>query len=165
MLLSGSHAVFPVLMRSASCRYPVCICWCLFDLSCEWSTAGQVKEFPWLVPHVHSVIVQSTFCPFLIRHIIVLFVIHLLHVRLLIVFYPLLVRYVCASYDFSRRSSPHLDDFHHWINSFCIFYVCNLYLCICDSTIDMWQHHYYCVSGSIITRICVMYENSDYLFF
>ena len=92
--LSGSRAVCPVLMRSASCRYPVCIRWCPFDLSCERSTPGQVTECPGRVPHdiVHSVIVQPTFCPFLIRYIFVLSVIHPLHVRLLTVLYPLLVR-------------------------------------------------------------------------
>ena len=45
-------------------------------------------------------IVQPTFCPFLIRYIFVLCVIHLLHVRLLTVLYLLLVRYVCVPYDF-----------------------------------------------------------------
>ena len=37
--LSGSCAACPVLMCSASCRYPVCIRSCPLDLSCERSTA------------------------------------------------------------------------------------------------------------------------------
>ena len=103
--LSGSHAVCPVFLRSASCRCPVCIPCCPFDLSCEPSTAGQVTEFPGRLPHLQSVIVQPLLCPFIIQYIFVLSVIHLLHVRLLTVLYPLLVRYVCASYDFR-------DDLH-----------------------------------------------------
>ena len=78
--MSGSRAVCPVLMRSASCRYPVCIRLCPFDLSCERSTTGQVTEFPGRVPHAHSVIVQRTFCPFLILYVFVLSFIHLSHV-------------------------------------------------------------------------------------
>ena len=42
----------------------------------------------------HSMLVQRTFRPFLIRYIFVLSVIHLLHVRLLTVRYPLLIRHV-----------------------------------------------------------------------
>ena len=53
--LCGSRAVCPVLMRSASCRYPVCIPLCPFDLSCERSTARQFKECPGRVRHVLSV--------------------------------------------------------------------------------------------------------------
>ena len=52
-----------------------------FGPSNERSTAGQVKEFPGRLPHAHSVIVQRTFCPFLIWYIFVLSVIHLLNVR------------------------------------------------------------------------------------
>ena len=74
--LSGSRAVCPVLVRSASCRYPVCVRLSPFDLSCERSTAGQVTEFPGRVPHVYSVIVQPTLCPFLIRYMFVLSVRH-----------------------------------------------------------------------------------------
>ena len=62
--LSGSRAVCPILIVSASCHYP-----------------GQVREFPGRVPHAHSVIVQLTFCPLIILYIFVLSVIHLLHVR------------------------------------------------------------------------------------
>ena len=62
--LSGSRAVCPVLMRSSSFRYPVCIRLCPFDFSCERSTTGQVTAFPGRVTHAHSVIVQRTFCPF-----------------------------------------------------------------------------------------------------
>ena len=89
---SGSGVVCPALMCLAFYRYPVCIRWCPLDLNCEWSTVGQVKEFPRRVPHVHSLILQPTFCPFLIWYIFVLFVIHLLHIRLLTFLYPLLVR-------------------------------------------------------------------------
>ena len=39
------------------------------------------KLFPRRVAHAHFVIVQRTFCPFLVRYIFVLSVIHLLHVR------------------------------------------------------------------------------------
>ena len=39
-------------------------------------TTGQETEFPGRVPRAHSVIIQRTFCPFLIRYIFVLFVIH-----------------------------------------------------------------------------------------
>ena len=121
--LSGSRSVCAVLMRSASCRYPVCIRWCPFNLSCERSTAGQVKKFPRRVQRAHSVFVQRTFCPFLIQYLFVLSVIHLLHVRLLTVHYPLLVWYICAPYDFRYDLHSIRDDFHHWINSFCIFFV------------------------------------------
>ena len=103
---SGSRAVCPVLTRSASCGYPVWIRWCPFDLNCEWSTTGQVTEFPRRVPHAHSVFVQRTFCPFLIRYMFVLSVIQPLHVRELTVLCMLLVWYVCALYDFR-------DDLHH----------------------------------------------------
>ena len=92
--LSGSRAVCPILIVSASCRYPVCIRWCPFDLSCERSTTGQVRKFPGRVPHAHSVIVQRTFCPFLIRYIFVLSVIHLLHN----VSWPFFVRYLFGMY-------------------------------------------------------------------
>ena len=118
--LSGSRAVCPVLMRSASCRHPVCISWYPLTVNCR---TGQVTEFPGRVPHVHSVIFQRTFCPFLIRYIFVLSVIYLLHVRLLTVLYPLLVRYVCAPYDIRDDLPRHWDDFHHRINIFCIFSV------------------------------------------
>ena len=66
------------------------------------------------------------------RYIFVLSIIHPLHVRELTVLCPLLVRYVCAFYDFR-------DDFHHRINIFlpffCPFGVRYLYLLMCDSTI------------------------------
>ena len=78
--LSGSRVVCPVLMLSASCRYPVCIRSCPFDLSCERPTTGKVTGLPGRVPRAHSAIVQRTLCPFLIRYIFVLSVIHLLHV-------------------------------------------------------------------------------------
>ena len=113
--LSGSTVVCPVLMCSASCRYPVCIRWCPFHLSCEWSTTAHVKEFHGRVPHVHSVIVQLRFCPFLIRHISILSVI--LYIHLLTVFCLLLIRFVCAPYDFRDDLHRHWDDFHHRINS------------------------------------------------
>ena len=32
--MNVSNVVCPVLMRQASCTYPVCICRCLFYLSC-----------------------------------------------------------------------------------------------------------------------------------
>ena len=54
-LLVRLYAVCLVLVRSASCRYPVCIRWCPFDLTCERSTTGHVTvktEFPGRVPHV-----------------------------------------------------------------------------------------------------------------
>ena len=38
------YAVCPVLVRSASCRYPVCIRLCPFDLGYERSTTGHVKR-------------------------------------------------------------------------------------------------------------------------
>ena len=79
--LSGSQAVCPNLIVSASCRYPVCIRWCPFDLSCEWSITGKVRDFHGWVPHAHSVFVQRTFCLFLIWYIFILSIIHLLHVR------------------------------------------------------------------------------------
>ena len=100
-VLSGSRAVCPVIVRSVSCMYPLMSA----DLSCESSTAGQVTEFPGRVPHLHSVIVQPMLCPFLIRYIFVLSVIHLLHVRLLTVLCTLLVQYLCAPYDLR-------DDLH-----------------------------------------------------
>ena len=108
--LSGYCAICPVLMRLASCRYPVCIRWCPFDLSCERSTAGHVTEFPRRVPYAHSVIAQRTFFPFLIWYIFVLSVVHLLHVRQLSVLCPLLVRYVRAPYDFRVDNHRHRDD-------------------------------------------------------
>ena len=43
--LSRSRAVCTVLLRLASCRYPLCIHWCLLYLSFERSTTGQVTEF------------------------------------------------------------------------------------------------------------------------
>ena len=119
--LSGSLAVCPVLMRSASCRYSVCIRWCPFDLNCIRWTTGQVTEFPRRVSHAHSVFVQRTFCQFLIRYIFVLTVIHPLHVRELTILCPLLVRYECALYDFRDYLQHHRDDFHHGINIFCLF--------------------------------------------
>ena len=122
--LYGSRAVCPVLMRSASCRYPVCIRWCPFDRSCERSTARQVKECPGRVRQVHSVIVQPTFCPFLIRYIFVLSIIHLLHARLLTVLCPLLVLYIFSPYNFRDDLHRHWDDFHHWIKLFLHFSVC-----------------------------------------
>ena len=79
--LSGSHAIGPVFMRLASCRYPVCIRRCLFDLSYEWSTTGHELEFPRREPHAHSVIVQRKFCPLLIWYIFVLSIIHPVYVR------------------------------------------------------------------------------------
>ena len=106
--LSGSRAVCEVLMRSASWRYPICIC----------ST-----KFPGRVPHAHSVFEKRTFCTFLIRYIFVLSVIHPLHVRKMTVLCPLLVRYVCALYDFRDDLHSHRDDFHHRINMFCPFSV------------------------------------------
>ena len=53
--LLSSYAVCRILVRSRSCKYPICICLCPFNLSCEWSTTGHVMvktEFPRLVPHV-----------------------------------------------------------------------------------------------------------------
>ena len=44
--LSGSRAVCPVVMHSASCKYPVCIRWCPFDLSCEWDNYRTGDRFP-----------------------------------------------------------------------------------------------------------------------
>ena len=123
--LSGSPAVCPLLMRLASCRYPVCIRWCPLDLSCEQSNARQVKEFPRLVPCAQSVFLQGTLCPFLIRYIFVLSFIHLLHVRLLTVLYPLLVWYIWAPNDFRHDLHRIWDDFHHRIHNFCIFFVCS----------------------------------------
>ena len=72
--LCGSHE-FSIL------QYHVRICQCPFDLDCERSTTGQVTEFPRRVPYAHSVFVQRTFCPFCIRYIFVLSVIHPLLVR------------------------------------------------------------------------------------
>ena len=82
------------------------------------SNTGQVTEFPGRVTREHSVIIQRTFCPFLIRYIFVLSVIHPLHLRLLTPLCPLLVRYICAPYMYNFR-----DDFHHRINNSCIFSV------------------------------------------
>ena len=62
--LSGSRAVCPVLMRSASCRYPVCIRWCPFDLSCERSTPGQVTEYPGRVPCGSTKCSPTQYAPF-----------------------------------------------------------------------------------------------------
>ena len=66
--LSGSRAVCPVLMRSASCMYQ------LMSVRSELWTfeRGQVKEFSRRVQRTHLVFVQRTFCPFLIRYIFVL---------------------------------------------------------------------------------------------
>ena len=100
--LSGSRAVCPILMRLASCRYFVSIRCCPFDLSCNWSTTGQVTEFPGRVRNVHSVIVQRTFCPFLIWYIFVLSVIHLLH----LVSWPFFVRCLFGTYALVTTSSP-----------------------------------------------------------
>ena len=58
--LSGSHAVCTFLMRSASCRYPLCIRWCPFDLRCERSTTRHLLEFP----DKHF---SHFFCPFGVR--------------------------------------------------------------------------------------------------
>ena len=121
--LPCSHAVCPVLMRSASCRYPVCIRWCTFDLNCERSTTGQVTEIPRRVPHAHSMFVQRTCCPFLKRNIFVLSIIHPLHVRKLTILCQFLVRYVCAPYHFREDLHRHWDNFHHRINRFRIFSV------------------------------------------
>ena len=119
--LSSSRAVCPVVMRSASCRYPVCIRRCPFDPSCKRSTTGQVTEFPGRISHAQSLIIQRTFCLFLICYIFVVSVIHPLHVRQLTVRCPLLVRYVCALCDYHDDLQRHRDDFHHRINIFCIF--------------------------------------------
>ena len=62
----------------------------------------QVTEFPSRVPHAHSVFVQRTFCPFRIRYIFVLFVIHPLHVRELTVTCPVRMRF----YRLPGRPSP-----------------------------------------------------------
>ena len=121
--LSGSRAFCLVIMRSLSCRYPVCIPWCPFNLNCERSTTGHVTEFPKRVPHAYSVFVQRTFSPYLIRYIFVLSVIHLLHVHELAVLFPLLVWYVCALYDFRDDLRHRLDNFTHRINIVCLFSV------------------------------------------
>ena len=76
---------------------------------------------------MHSVIVQPTFCPFLIRYIFVLSVKHLLHVRLLTVLCPLLGRYVCAPYDFRDEE---LNIFLH----FSVRAASVTFIRICDST-------------------------------
>ena len=79
-------------------------------------------------------IVQPTFCPFLIRYIFVLFVIHLLHVRLLT---TCLVR--MRSLRLPRRSSPPLRRLpsldKHFLHFFSPFGVRYLYPLICYSTI------------------------------
>ena len=130
--LSGSRAVCPFLMRSASCRYPVCIRWCPFDLSCERSTLGQVREFHGRISHAHYLIVHRTFWPFLIRYIVAVSVLHPLHVRLLTVVYPFLVRCVCAPYNFR-------DNFHHRINIFFSFFL-SVWRPL-PFSVNMWQHH------------------------
>ena len=112
--LSCSHAVCPVLVHSASCRYPVCIPWCPFGLNCNQSTTGQETEFPKPVLLAHSVFVQRTFCPFLMWYIFVFSVIHPLHVCELTFLCLLLVLYVCALYDIG-------DNFHYRRNIFCCF--------------------------------------------
>ena len=63
--LSSYCVICPVLVLSASCRYPACIRWCPFDLSCERSTTGHVTEFPGWVLHVHYVNVNERFVCFL----------------------------------------------------------------------------------------------------
>ena len=120
--LPVSRAVCPVLMRSTSCRYPVCISCCSFNLSCEWSTTGHVTEFPGRVPHVHSVIVQPTFCPLFIRYIFVLSVINLFD-RSLSVTCSVRMR----SLRLARRSSPQLrrlpsPDKHFFFAFFFFFF-------------------------------------------
>ena len=77
--LASSRAVCPVLMRLASCRYPLCIHWSALP---EFRTVNYRTDnrVPGYVPHAHSVIVQRTFCLNLIRCIFVLSVLHLLHV-------------------------------------------------------------------------------------
>ena len=73
------------------------------------------------MPHAHSVFVQRTFCPFRIRYIFVLSVIHPLHVRELTVLCPLLVRYVCVFTDFRDDLHRHRGDFYHRIILFAFF--------------------------------------------
>ena len=104
--------------------------------------------------HVRSVIVQRTFCPFLIRYICVLSVIHPLLIRQsplvdrsLSVTYPLHMSYacvLCAPYTFREDPHRHRDDFHHRTSTgftfffifFCPFGVRYPYPVICDSTIN-----------------------------
>ena len=154
--LSGSRAVCPFLMRSASCRCPVCIRYWPFDLNCDRSTTGQVTEFPRQVPHGHSVFVQRTFCPFLIPYGTYSFC--PLYIRYRYVSWPFFVWYfsVCALYDFRDDLHHHRDDFNHRINFvlafFCPFVVRYLYP-LCHSTISL--RHFVSLTMRWSSKFCL----------
>ena len=130
--LSGSRAVWPVLMRSASCRYPVCILWCPFNLSCERSTTGLVKEFHERVPHANSVrFLYGTysFCP--------------IYNCNMYVSWPFFVHYLFGTYalittsvsTFTATETTSITG-KTFFAFFCQFRIRYLYL-----SLNMWQQH------------------------
>ena len=146
LVLWYMYTVCPVLMRLATCRYSVRIRWCPFDLNCEEWTSGQVTEFPRRVLHAHSVFVQRTFCPFRIRYIFVLSVIHPLHVR------EFLVRYLSGRYALFTTSGTNFTTtettfFIGW--TFFAFFLSGW--CPLPLSVNMWQHHFIWErSGSVV---------------
>ena len=138
--LSGSRTVCPVLMRSASCRYPDC----MYPLM-------SVRPDLWTVNYRTGNRVPRTniACAFFDRSMDVLSVSYTVHIRcarytpvtrtLVDRSCPLLVRYLCAPYDFRDDLHRLRDDFHHRINIFFLHFFCPfdvryLYPLICDST-------------------------------
>ena len=103
-------------------------------------TEGISKRFPGRVQHAHSVIVQLMFCPFLIRYIFVMSVIHLLHVRLLTVFLYSTCLVCKHSLRLLGRHSPPLRRLpspdKHFLHFVCLFGVHYFYPLMCYSNIS-----------------------------
>ena len=132
--LSGCHAGFPILMRSASCRYPVYIRWSPFDLSCErinYRTGNRV-------PGTSS---ACAFCDHSTNVLSVFYVVHIRFVRYTSIALTLVdcslpvicpVR-MCSLQLLRRLTSPD----KHFLHFFCPFSVRYLYPLIFGSTINV----------------------------
>ena len=111
--LSGSRVVCPVDMRSAPCRYPVCIRWCPFDLSCEginYRTGNRVRG-------------MSTACAFCDHSTNVMSVSYTVNIRFVgytSVTLTLVDRSLSVTCSVRMRSLQLPRDFHHRINTFLI---------------------------------------------
>ena len=129
--LSGCCAVCLVLMRSASCRYPVCIRWCPFDMSCERINYRAGNRVP-------GTSTASAFCDHSTNILSISYTVHIRFVRYTSVTLTLVDRSLSITCSVRMRylqlpwRLPPPDK--HFLHFFCPLGVHYLYPLICDST-------------------------------